>query len=81
MAHMTYFDCFLYSNYWRRSINVGKSAYTSLEQPHIPRIMACYDYLSKYLNNMLAFVTHVTLVLGCFNIKISANWHTIEKAA
>ena len=30
---------------------------------------------------MLAFVTHVTLVLGCFNIKISANCHTIEKAA
>ena len=30
---------------------------------------------------MLAFATHVTLVLGCFNIKISANWHTIEKSA
>ena len=30
---------------------------------------------------MLASVTHVTLVLGCFNIEISAKWHTIEKAA
>ena len=30
---------------------------------------------------MLASVTHVTLVLGCFNIEISANWHIIEKAA
>ena len=30
---------------------------------------------------MHASVTHVTLVLGCFNIEISANWHTIEKAA
>ena len=28
---------------------------------------------------MLASVTHVTLVLGCFNIEISANWLTIEK--
>ena len=30
---------------------------------------------------MLASVTHVTLVLGCFNIEISANLRTIEKAA
>ena len=30
---------------------------------------------------MLASVTHVTLVLGCFNYEIFANWHTIEKAA
>ena len=28
----------------------------------------------------MQYVTHVTLVLGCFNIEISANWHTIEKA-
>ena len=30
---------------------------------------------------MLASVTHVTLVLGCFNIEISANWHTIGKSS
>ncbi len=30
---------------------------------------------------MFAFATYVTLVLASFNIKISANWHTIEKAA
>ena len=37
----------LYQKYWLRSMNVCSSADTSLEQPQIYRIMACYKYLSK----------------------------------
>ena len=48
VTHVTYFDyVFLYQNYWLRSINVCSSAYTSLEQPQIYRIMACCEYLLK----------------------------------
>ena len=48
VTHVTYFDyVFLYHKYWLRSMNVCSSANTSLEQPQIYRIMACYEYLSK----------------------------------
>ena len=82
VTHVTYFDyVFLYQKHWLRSMNVCSSAYTSLEQPQIHRIMACMSILLNNETLMLAFVPHVTLVLGCFKFKISANWHTIEKSA